>query len=83
MRLIYERMKLVAEPSGAVGLAAALDPYARNGAFLFLCLSSAAACSFICLLLRFRGVLIAGLLCWPLTIATAGPLWTCCRRPAR
>ena len=26
MRLIYERMKLVVEPSGAVGLAAALEP---------------------------------------------------------
>jgi serine racemase len=30
MKLIYERMKLVVEPSGAVGLAAALSPRFRE-----------------------------------------------------
>ena len=31
MRLIYERMKVVVEPSGAVGLAAALSPQLTAG----------------------------------------------------
>ena len=35
MKLVYERMKLVVEPSGAVGLAAALSPqflqFAKSG----------------------------------------------------
>ena len=30
MKLIYERMKLVVEPSGAAGLAAALSPRSRT-----------------------------------------------------